>query len=261
VCLSARWGVEVVDSHQGEVIGAVERRVAVKGGTVGVQYATSGAYDTRFEMASQTTGYLEIEITWGAYHLEWRDKAVEALNQEIRYGGSGDWSYEPSTVTVTLWSDLGDWSGSSTSGPTATTQQARTQPLPTPLRDPTIAAAPYWWAWVDWAGWSVDEGGQVGVFGIQREAPPAGIAGAAANRLYFNTLQVLGRLTYGGAESAGGSAWQVRQSPVLTPGGTDSRTHLCGYGEYDSAGWHLHASRDPATGEVARFHTNRVTFV
>lgn len=264
VLLSARHGSAVLARHVVNQQGSRISKVAVRNGAVGTVYETSGQYATQFDFDNQITGFLETTIAWGGHTLTLRDEAVMQASQTVRYAGSGAWQYDAQISQITLRSDGRELVGPTVQGAGngSITISGASRPLPAGLYESYVADAAYWAAWVDWAGWSLGAA-QVSVFGAHREPPPATGVGAIANRLYFTTYHVLGRFSYGGPAGAGasGSGWTVRQSEVLHSGGIDTRTYTCGYGEFRSAGWYLHGSRDPLTLQIERFRSGRVTYV
>lgn len=260
VTLDVEWGASVVDEHTAVPSGeSVIKFVRGPEGGQGFVYFSTSNSKVEAEMVTHTTGYLECRLSHGSHVVTQRTECRETQRQGVRYDSAG-WTYQPLAVSAELDAPGETFTGAYTSTPRAQIEFPSLSPLPVAI--PTGVDARFWAPWADWAGWLFISG-TVNVWGQRRQAPPTdvNVQGAFALRLIPITPHIAGWIAYGGARSVGGASWQVHHREVLTPSGVDDRTYATSYGSFGASGWHLHASRDPMTGECARFYPARVCYV
>lgn len=261
--LDMEWGADVEDRHEATVTGgAFAKLVRNPGGGDGVTYQSVNTTTINAEMATLAVGYLECQLKYGASIIATRTECRKTEIQPVTFSASG-WSYSPVSTSTQLVGEEYDFSGASSSGATSQVILPTLRPLPVAMPSSGSFDVRFYAPWADWAGWQINDAGAVSTWGMANQAPPAGadVVGAFALRLIPITPHIAGWITYGGPRSVGGVAWQVEHHPVITPSGVDSCTYSTTYGSFGASGWHLHASRDPMTGECARFYPRRVCYV
>ena len=263
VTLDMDWGTTVEDDHAAEPSGAsVVKLVRNPGGTDGFQYSSTNTLEVNAEMVTLAVGYLECRLTHAGNVIATRSECRRTQRQNVSLTSAG-WTYNPPTTSTQLVGEEYDFSGAGADTSATNIVLPSLQPLPVGMPTGGGIDVRFYAPWADWAGWRINEAGAVSQWGQRRESPPTAtdLEGAFALRLIPLTPHIAGWITYGGPRSVGGAAWQVKHQPVLTPSGVDSRAYSTTYGSFGTSGWHLHASRDPMTGECARFYPRRVCYV
>lgn len=264
VMLDIDWGTNLDAAHVAAATGnSVVKFVRNPGGGQGFVYSSEDTTLVTAELSTVAVGYLECRLRHGADVVTTRSECRLTQQQLVTFASATGWAYNPVDISVGLSGESHAFSGAGSGTATSEIAYPSLSPLPLAMPSETAADVRAYATWVDWAGWQINNGGAVNMWGQARQAPPTSgdVAGAFALRLIPVAPHIAGWITYGGARSVGGTSWQVEQHEVLTPTGVDARTYSAGYGSWASSGWNLHASRDPLTGAVARFYPRQVCYV